>query len=170
MSRIYLLTALLLVLSGSLSSACNIDEIRARFSKAADDEKTASSLLETLKNCPQKSSLITAYIGATEALMGKHAFLPTSKYSWCKKSESDFGSAVTKDPESLEIRYLRFAVESNLPSFLNMSKHVDEDRKKMMQLIGSSTDKSMKPKVARLLIDSKTCSKQEEMQLQRYLD
>ncbi|MFM9028236.1 MAG: hypothetical protein ACKOQ6_09585 [Bacteroidota bacterium] len=151
-------------------SACSIEDIRSRFAKAAEDEKTAAGLLETLKNCPQKSALITGYIGATEALMGKHAFMPTSKYSWCKKSETDFNSAVIKDSENLEIRYLRFAVESNLPSFLNMSKHVDEDKSKMIQLINSSNDKTINRKVARLLLDSKMCTKPEEAQLKRHLD
>lgn len=152
-----------------MSSACDMNDIRSKFAKAADDEAVASSLIEQLKACKEKSGLVTGYLAATEAFMGKHAFLPTTKYSWCKRSETDFENAVAQEPANLEIRYLRLAVETNLPSFLNMSKHIEVDKRSVIRLLPNSTDPSLNSKTAKLLLDQKTCTKEEAIILRRYV-
>ena len=40
--------------------------------------------------------------------------------------------AVSIDPQNPEVRFLRFSVESNLPAFLGLSKHVDEDKEMLL--------------------------------------
>jgi hypothetical protein len=169
MNRLLSFFLLAVLSSNGVNGACPLPDVRQKFLLAADDEDVATALVGSLKSCTDKSGIITAYLGATEALMGKHAFMPTSKYSWCKKAMADFENAVSKDPENLEIRYLRLAVESNLPSFLNMSQHIQQDKVKSLQLLKSSADKELNRKVATLLLDRKICTKSEESQLQQHI-
>ena len=51
-----------------------------------------------------------------------------NKLTYVQDATRTFAQAVGLDPHNPEIRFLRFSVESNLPAFLGLSKHIDEDK------------------------------------------
>jgi hypothetical protein len=51
-----------------------------------------------------------------------------NKLTYVQQAAKTFDQAVGLDSDNAEIRFLRFSVESNLPPFLGLSKHVDEDK------------------------------------------
>ena len=74
------------------------------------------------------------------------------------------------DPANLEIRYLRIAVEINLPSILNMSNDIDTDKKKIFELLPRSTDIQLNRDVARFLIDKKLCTPEQRVSLEKIIN
>jgi hypothetical protein len=162
---------LILLVFASLVSyqipAQSIETIRLKFRKAAENEAIAKDLLSSLQHSGNKDPLILGYLAATEALMAKHAFLPTSKYSWCKRAMNDFSNAIHMAPENLEIRYLRIAVEVNLPSLLGMSGDIKEDKTMIVLLLPRSKDSELKKNAVQLLLDNKLCSTSEESALRQ---
>ena len=68
-----------------------------------------------------------AYKGAAEAIRARDASM-FNKLTYVQQAARTFDQAVALDGKNPEIRFLRFSVESNLPAFLGLSKHVDEDR------------------------------------------
>lgn len=159
---------LLLLIQGT--NLVSSERLRKEYKSAVADEGRATALLEKLRATPSKDALTYGYIAATEALLAKFAFLPTTKYSLCKRSMEDFRLAVAADPENLEIRYLRLAVQVSLPSFLDMSNDIDADRKKALFLLPVSLDRMLQKDVARLLIDQRLCTPAESVRLRTYLD
>jgi hypothetical protein len=159
----------LLFFTAAIAETSSLLSLRTDFKKAADDEAVANALYEKLQRTTPKTPLITGYMAATETILAKHAFLPTSKYSWCKKGINRFKEAVAADPENLEIRYLRIAVEANLPGFLNMSGDVTADKQKILTLLPLSTDKSLNKDVAGFLIKQHLCTSAEESALKKHL-
>lgn len=147
----------------------DLAKLRSDFRKASSDESAAEQLLENLKTTKSRDPLQEGYLAATEALMAKYAFIPTSKYSWCKRAISRFETAIQSAPENLELRYLRIAVEANLPSFLNMSGDVETDKKKIMQLLPSSQDADLNRDAANLLLSLQLCTKNEEAIICKYV-
>ena len=55
-----------------------------------------------------------------------------NKLTYVQNAAKTFEQAVGLDPQNPEIRFLRFSVESNLPAFLGLSKHVDEDKERLL--------------------------------------
>lgn len=160
--------SLLLFLSmGQSLLAISLDAIRIDFKKAAQDETAARQLLTSIQNSGNKDALFIAYQAATEALMAKHAFLPTSKYSWCKRAMNTFNIAVGASPENMEIRYLRIAVEVNLPAMLGMSGDIAADKNKILQLLPSSKEKTLNKDVIQFLLDRHLCTAAEEITLRQ---
>jgi hypothetical protein len=167
--NIRLLLCCLLLTISLFAQAPTVATLRADFKKAADDESAATSLLEKLQRVVPQTPLIIGYTAATETILAKHAFMPTSKYSWCKKGINRFKVAIAGDPDNLEIRFLRIAVEANLPGFLNMSGDVPADKQKIMTLLPASTDKALNKDVAEFLIKQHLCTGAEESALKKYL-
>lgn len=148
----------------------SLSYVRSEFKKATDNEETAEQLLVYLKKSPERDALIEGYLAATEALMAKYAFLPTTKYSRCSTAMKGFKKAIDMDPANLEIRYLRIAVEINLPSILNMSNDIDTDKKKIFELLPRSTDIQLNRDVARFLIDKKLCTPEQRVSLEKIIN
>lgn len=70
---------------------------------------------------------IQAYRAVSEAMLAQVVWNPFSKLSQVMKYDKQMEAAVNSDPENIEIRFLRLAIEYNLPSFLGMSTHIEED-------------------------------------------
>lgn len=167
--KLRLLVSCLLFSVKLLSEVPSVASLRSDFKKAADNEKAATAFLDKLERVSPKSPLIIGYMAATETLLAKHAFLPTSKYSWCKKGMNRFKEAVAADPNNLEIRFLRIAVEANLPGFLNMSGDVPADKQKILALLPLSSDRLLNKDVAEFLIKQHLCTAAEEAALKKHL-
>lgn len=145
-----------------------VTEVRLLFERAFQDENTCSELLEKLDDTGS-NALLMGYKAATQALLGKHAMAPWSKYNHCRDSEKTFFTAVQMDPQNIEIRYLRFTVQANLPGFLNMSRNLEEDKKILLSGMRNSTDRVLNKKIAQVLLQSGQCTSSETVFLKPFL-
>lgn len=70
---------------------------------------------------------LTAYQAVSEAMLARVLWNPFSKLTQVKKYQEIMAQAVADEPRDIEIRFLRLAIEYNIPAFLGMSEHVEED-------------------------------------------
>lgn len=76
----------------------------------------------------EKSVIALAYLGAYQKIWANHVFNPLSKLATFKKGKNNIELAISKEPENVEIRYIRFSVQKNAPSFLGFNNNIKEDR------------------------------------------
>lgn len=112
-----------------------IIQIRREFYAAVTSEQVADNLFEKLKDADLRDPLILAYYGSTDALRAKHAWNPYTKVAYLKSGLKNLNKAVSASQDNLEIRFLRFSLEHYVPAFLGFSKHLNEDRKKIVALV-----------------------------------
>jgi hypothetical protein len=109
-------------------SQTNIGEIRKSFFKMDADTCAAFRLFETIQKLDyQDSPLLLAYAGATEAASApciKGAF---KKLEYFSRGKKNLEKAVQTSPKNTEIRFLRFATQANIPSFIEYN-NLDEDK------------------------------------------
>ncbi|HEY8401491.1 MAG TPA: hypothetical protein VIK89_09530 [Cytophagaceae bacterium] len=167
---ILLLSLASLIANGQLS----LQDIRKEYVEAAEDKKKADKFHERLSNNDNQTGILQAYRAAAEALLGKHAFFVTRKVAYVKRSLRMFEEAVRKDPENIEIRYLRFSIEHHLPAFLGMSDHLQEDVqhivKNACKASEYSIDKEYLSQMIEFLIESGRCNDSDENQLKQCLN
>ena len=106
----------------------DLNEVRASYSKAVLDKKLCEKMIEELELSKQKSAIALAYLGAYQTIWANHVFNPLSKLATFKKGKNNIELAISKEPENVEIRYIRFSVQKNAPSFLRYNSHLKEDR------------------------------------------
>jgi hypothetical protein len=122
---------LLLTLTSALSvpvvSPYQLAALRQQYKQAAADEAAGEKFYQLMASYKQQDPVVLGYKGAAEAIKARDAaFL--EKLGYVHAAAHTFEQAVALNPKNAEIRYLRFSVETNLPGFLGMSKHVEEDR------------------------------------------
>lgn len=131
---------LVLLLFFSLSGIPDIEQIRTKYKKAIDSEPETEAGLKLLETVSKKEPLFYAYKGAFTALLAKHASNPYTKLEKVKQASAILDEAVTADAAHTEIRYLRYAMEKNIPSFLPYREHIGQDEAKIVAALTKKTD------------------------------
>ncbi|NRF37643.1 hypothetical protein [Pedobacter foliorum] len=136
-----------------------IQKVKMLFEASADSKDAANQLLGLLSAVESSSSpLLICYKGAAEMMQAKYVFNPLNKFRSFKKGKRLIEAAVTKEPDNLEIRFLRFLIQTNLPGFLNYNDHIEQDKRYLIANLKATKDKELKQKVLKYLATSKHCS------------
>ena len=146
------------------------DTIRQAYQKAKESRRATDHLAALLKE-EEAQALTWAYEGAVEALKAKFEWMPFNRLAYLAKAQELFKKAVQADPEDLEIRFLRYSIQSSLPSLLMQSYHLKEDRQKIIEQLPESTlNPAFLQAIAAFVRDSGDCSKAEKQALESFLE
>ena len=132
---------LLLILSPALGfsdpSKHTLDNLRTEYLTALSDYLNAPGVYETFLQVKDPSAKILAYQGALEAIMTKTTWNIFKKMSFLNKSEESFKKAVELAPNDIEIRFMRLAVQFEIPEYLGYSKDMESDKEFVVKNIKS---------------------------------
>ena len=101
--------------------------LRRHYEQAAATKEAGDKFYDLLHNYNEHNALVLGYKAASEAIKARDASM-LNKLTYIQQAARTFEQAVSLEPANAEIRFLRFSVESNLPPFLGLSKHVEEDK------------------------------------------
>ncbi|MDB5268778.1 MAG: hypothetical protein JWP58_1818 [Hymenobacter sp.] len=105
--------------------------LRRHYEQAAADKAAGEKFYKLLADYQDRDALVLGYKAASEAIRARDASM-FNKLTYVQDAAKTFEQAVGLDPQNPEIRFLRFSVESNLPAFLGLSKHVEEDKEMLL--------------------------------------
>jgi len=147
--------------------------IRKQLLEALDRRSLTDSLYNTLSAEPNKSPLFICYLGVVQALKAKHAWNPYYKVKYLNDSEKTLQQAINHEPDNIEIRFMRFSIEHNVPGFLGYNKHLVADREEMIKQLNAkhygTADKDVVITIIKFLLDSKRCTPHENETLKKQL-
>lgn len=148
-------------------------QLRQQLIRAINNSKTTDSLYNSLTTQANKTALITGYIGTLQALKAKHSWNPYTKIKQIAAAERSFEKAITADPHNLELRYMRYSVEHNLPGFLGQSKNMAVDKQEMLTQIAkkqpNDDDKELVVNVINYLLQNSEHTSAEKIDLHKQL-
>ena len=134
-----------------LGNAQSIETIRKEFHKAVLNPEMSEDFHAYMKNCEQSSPRVQAYKAVSEAMLAQVVWNPFTKLSQVRKYREAMTIAVESSPDNIEIRFLRLAIEHNLPPFLGMSEHVNEDLSLILEHVSSEKSISFDPGYTRYI-------------------
>ena len=105
--------------------------LRRHYELAAADKAAGEKFYQLLADYQDRDALVLGYKAASEAIRARDASM-FNKLTYVQDAAKTFEQAVGLAPQNPEIRFLRFSVESNLPAFLGLSKHVEEDKEMLL--------------------------------------
>lgn len=128
----------LLLLFPFLNST-SLSEMRNLFEKISYQEVYVVKLKELSISSQNQSSgnVKLAYYASAIMTSAKYKFNPASKLSLFNEGKSLLEKAIAVDTSSVETRYIRFVLQSNVPSILNYNKQIITDRKYILSNLGN---------------------------------
>lgn len=138
--------------TASVNPPLTLPEIRAMYIKANDHEKTCKEMIALLKPYDEVNNpLFMGYKAGANMVMAKHAMNPISKLSWFNKGKKMLEAAIRADAKDVELRCLRFGIQSNIPSFLNYKADIEKDKKFILQSYPKVKDPVLKKNIVSYL-------------------
>src|SRR4051812_17303034 len=119
MKHIAFCILLLIAFTNSYSETVSKEEIidiKKAMIRAVESSSATDSLYSKLISKKSKNALIIAYVGTLEALKAKHSWNPYNKMKYVAQSRSTMKISVDKEPNNLEIRFMRFSIQHYTPS------------------------------------------------------
>lgn len=143
---------MLLILLISSPKTKSLSEIRQLYTNSISKSTASDNLISYFNSNPPRNEIELAYEGAGRMVRAKHLFFPHDKLATYNKGKELLETALAKAPLSLEIRYLRFSIQYESPSFLGYKGSMQEDRKMLVEQVSSVKDPELKSQIINFLL------------------
>lgn len=144
-----------------------ISELRNLYQRAEKQEGAARDLLKLTNNFTEENPVFFGYKGAAHMMLSKHVINPFSKMSHFNKGKKIYSSAIEADPGNIELRFLRFAVQSEAPSFLGYKNNLEADKQFLLNKIEGVNDPELRKLIFDYLLSSEVIGTLEKEKLLR---
>lgn len=165
MMKLILSLSLYFFVTFSFAQNIALEEVRRKFVEGASNKPAAENLFKNLSKEEALTPVLLAYKGASQAVMAKHVRGVGKKYSLAKKGMKVLHEAVSRDPDNIEIRFLRFSVQENVPSFLGLSGDRKSDKNVILENLSRRNeyqiDDEFFNEIVNFLIQSGECTEEE---------
>jgi len=146
-------------------------QIRTLYGEVEEYPQKATQLRLLAEQLPTTSEILRlAYQAAGEALKARETWLPWEKLAHFQKAMHLFEDALLQNPNQIEVRFLRYTIQSNTPSILGMGVNMLEDKQLILQHITTdATDDYMKASIAKHLLKHAPLTIKEKKIAEQYI-
>lgn len=151
-----------------LSWSQDVSDIRKQYTESVKDETKCKALYERL--FAQKSitdPIVLGYKGAVSMVMAKYVGSPLSKLSYFKEGKELLENALKKAPQNLELHFVRFGIQENLPSILMYNENLKEDKDFIIKHLEEVDRPKFKQSIIAFLLKSEHVSEVEKGELKK---
>lgn len=128
MLKLFYTTVLFFCFFFGFTQEKKLEDLRKEYIEALHDCSQVERVYDLFLEVENPSAKMLAYRGALEAIMTKTTWNLFKKINYLNDSESSFKEAVDKAPSDVEIRFMRMAVQYEIPEYLGYSEDMEEDR------------------------------------------
>lgn len=151
-----------------LSFSEDLKKMRQDFNNMSKSEEVTARMMDVSTNSKHISeALKLAYYAASEMASAQYKFSPVAKLNTFNSGKKKLEKAALSDPTNIEIRYIRYAIQSNAPSFLGYNKSIKEDRELIFKNLSAlkSKDVDLFSHICAYLLTREKLSEAEKKQL-----
>ena len=128
-------------------------KVRKYYYLAIDSEEKFKEFENILVKYSNPDNTILGYIGMSFMLKAKYAWLPNYKMEYFSKGKNFLESAISNDPNNVELKFMRFCVQNDTPSFLSYKKDLENDKRYLLKSIAAMRDKDLKQKIVSYMLE-----------------
>lgn len=163
-----LLSCLFLFISWSLI-AQDMPTVRESYKLAAQDKSNLESFYQLVETVDKNNDVaIVAYKGAALALKAKYAETIKGKKEGFILGVDYIESAIKKEPNAIEPRFVRLGIQENAPKILKYRDNIDEDKAFLIKQFEHIPSKNLKEHIKDYILQSKLFSDAEKAVILKY--
>lgn len=120
----------------------DLHQVRGLYHRAPEIKQDARKLNDLMAHVDTASDppVLICYKGANEMIQAKYTFNPVNKLDQFNKGKDLIRKAFSRDTLNLEMRFIRFSIQSNLPSFLGFRDNLEQDKRYLLDNTKTSKD------------------------------
>lgn len=122
--------------------AQNIENYRKNYIAAVEDKNLCQKMIQYLDREPIEP-LTKGYKGVYQTVWANHVMSPIAKWNTFNKGKINLEQAIVQDNQNIELRILRYSVQTNAPKFLGYYKNLVEDANLIKQKKHTIKDASL---------------------------
>lgn len=141
------LLLLCLLPSGFLTTQMlDLSKIRGLYHRAAEVKQDAAKLNQLMLQMDSETAapVLICYKGANEMIQAKYTLNPISKLEKFNKGKELIKKAFSRDTLNLEMRFIRYSIQSNLPAFLGYHDDLGKDKQFLLDNTINTKDPELK--------------------------
>ena len=136
---------------------------RQLFMRAEADEESCVNLLDLCKGYSEQADpLMAGYEACARMLMAQHLINPWSKYQSFKQGAEQLERCVKGNPTNIELRFLRFSVQTKAPAFLGYNQSISKDKDFLLLSLDRVLDAGLAKTIRAFLLQSNALNETEK--------
>ena len=148
--------------------AQDILEIRKQYTESLQDEGRCRALYKRLMTQKiNNNPVLLGYKGAVAMVMAKFTGNPLSKLSYFKEGKEILENVIKKAPQELELHFIRFGIQENLPAILMYNENLKEDKLFIISHLNEVERPQFKQSILSFLLRSSHVSEEEKSELSK---
>ena len=139
---------LLLTSINSFADAPSIGSVRSLFEQAVIQKSSCIKLITMLEPYDKINyPVLVGYKACGTMMMAKYVFNPFSKLSYFRRGKKILETVIAANSDVVELRFLRYSIQTNAPSFLGYNKHIAEDKMFLKKAVPLLDDAAFKARI-----------------------
>ncbi len=137
------------------NSSKTVSDLRYYFSIVSESKANVEKLKQLSSEAKQLNQAVkTGYYASAVMAEAKFKFDPFSKLSAFNNGKKILESCVSADSSLVELRYIRLAIQKNVPSILGYSSNITSDKKFLLNNVSKikESDTELYSKISAFLI------------------
>jgi hypothetical protein len=158
----------LFVLFGIVASGqtMTVEEARKIYAGSMQDKSTCEAAYKRFSQVTSADNvLLRGYKGAVIVAMSKHTKVVKEKISYFNDGKKLIESTIAEDGKNVELKFIRFTIQSNCPLALKYNKNITEDKKYIIDNLTNIKSTSVRSNIKEYLLKSKDVSEVEKQKI-----
>jgi len=163
-----ILSILFLFISGSFAfgQSISLEEARKAYVESMNSKEACEAAYKKTSSLPlSENHLLMGYKAAISIAMSKHLKTAKEKIAHFNKGKQLLESSILKDEKNVELRFLRFSIQSNCPPALKYNKNISIDKKYIIDNLAAVQSSSIRSRIKEFMLQSKNISLEEKQKL-----
>jgi len=155
------IVVLMLVCVGQVSAAdAVVMEMRKLYYRSYNEKAAADKLYKETRGYDAKQPLMLGYKAVAGMMMCNYITNPYTKLKYFYAGKGELEKAIKESPADVELRYLRYAVQENVPGVLHYNSNMNEDRGRLVSYLLDDANRQIDPdlysRIMKYMLNSNT--------------
>jgi hypothetical protein len=167
MMRTIFLTLSFLCLSYVVKAqSITLEEARKIYASSMQDKATCEEAYEKFTSVSNYgNALLRGYKGAVSVALSKHLKITKEKITHFNEGKKLIESAILEDGQNIELKFLRFTIQTNCPPALKYNKNIPDDKKYIIDNLSTVKNSSVRSRIKEYLLQSKDVTTEEKQKI-----
>lgn len=154
------LVLLLLCEQHASATVGDVLELRKLYYQSYKDKAAADKLYKQTRVYDAQQPKLLGYKAVASMMMCNYVTNPYTRVKYFYAGKGELEKAIKTSPADVELRYLRYAVQENVPGVLNYNGSLNEDRTIIVAYLNDATNRDKDPdlhaRIMKYMMNSKT--------------